>query len=83
MGGKGVPGTPFPIEEIKQVIAEIYEENSCLSLRDLAVDGHDLMNLGLSGKDIGSSLNMLLSKVLDEELPNEKSALLAEVRRML
>lgn len=83
LGGKGVPGTPFPVEEIQRVIGEIYEENSCLSLRDLAVDGHDLVDLGLSGKDIGSSLNMLLSKVLDEELPNEKSALLAEVRRIL
>lgn len=83
LGGKGVSGTPFPMEEIQQVIAEIYEENSCLSLRDLAVDGHDLVDLGLSGKEIGDSLNMLLSKVLEEELPNEKSALLAEVRRIL
>lgn len=81
--GKGVSGTPFPFDEMQHIIQKLLEENSCLTLRDLAVNGNDLVNLGLSGKTIGDCLNALLTKVLDEELPNEKSALLAEVRRML
>ena len=58
-------------------------EKSCLKLRDLEVNGHDLMALGLSGSAIGDCLNSLLAQVLDEKIPNEKAALLAAVRRML
>ncbi len=71
---------PF-FDETDTLLEELIAQNCCLTLRDLAVNGHDLMALGISGKDIGNSLNMLLAKVLDEELPNEKSALLAEARR--
>ena len=81
-GSKGVPGKTFPFDEIQAVMDEIIAENSCLTLKDLAVNGHDLMALGLSGQAVGQCLNRLLSQVLDEELPNEKSALIAEIRRM-
>jgi tRNA nucleotidyltransferase (CCA-adding enzyme) len=83
LSSKGVPSEPFPYQEIVALIREVIAENSCLTLRGLAVDGNDLISLGLSGKEIGDCLRTLLDKVLDEELPNEKSALLAEVRRTL
>ena len=83
LSSKGVPSEPFPYQEIVALIREVIAENSCLTLRGLAVDGNDLIALGLSGKEIGDCLRTLLDKVLDEELPNEKSALLAEVRRTL
>ena len=67
-------------DEIRRLAEEIAEENTCLSLKDLAVNGHDLMALGLKGKAIGETLNRLLSLVLEEEVPNEKDALLAAVR---
>ncbi|MBE6942149.1 MAG: CCA tRNA nucleotidyltransferase [Ruminococcaceae bacterium] len=82
LGSKGVPGKTLPFEEIRAVMDEIAAENSCLTVKDLAVNGHDLMDLGLSGQAVGNCLNTLLSRVLDEELPNEKSALIAEIRRM-
>ena len=82
LGSKGVPGKGLPFEEIRAVMDEIAAENSCLTVKDLAVNGHDLMALGLSGQAVGQCLNMLLSKVLDEELPNEQSALFAEIRRV-
>ncbi len=81
LSGKGVSNETFAFDEIQAVVAELIAENSCLTLRDLAVNGHDLIALGLSGSAIGDCLNNLLIKVLDEELPNEKSALLAEIRR--
>ena len=61
---------------IHALLAEIDAENACLTLKDLAVNGHDLMQLGYRGKDIGQALNRLLEQVVDEELPNEKQALL-------
>jgi tRNA nucleotidyltransferase (CCA-adding enzyme) len=67
--------TPFAV--IYELLEEIEAENACLSLKDLAVTGHDVMALGYTGKAIGQALNALLEQVLDEKLPNEKEALLA------
>ncbi len=64
-------------DQIEAFIREIEEENTCLTLKDLAVNGHDLMALGYQGRDIGEKLNWLLNRVLNEELPNEKTALIA------
>ena len=63
------------------LLSEIEGENACLSLKDLAVKGDDLMALGFSGKEIGAHLNMLLEQVMEEKLPNEKDMLLAFLQR--
>ena len=83
LSSKGVAGEPFPFEDIQNILQQLLTENSCLTLRDLDIDGHDLLALGISGKAIGKCLNQLLDRVLNEEIPNEKSALLAEVRRII
>lgn len=78
MGSKGT-GVRDDMEQfsaLRAIIAEIQAENACLSLKDLAVKGNDLMALGFSGRDIGQRLNRLLELVLDEQLPNEKETLL-------
>ena len=62
-------------------MAEIRQENSCLSLKDLAVKGNDLMARGFTGKAIGQALHGLLEQVVDEQLPNEKEALLSWLRK--
>jgi tRNA nucleotidyltransferase (CCA-adding enzyme) len=81
-GGKG---TENPAENpyfsgIHAIIRQIKEDNTCLTLKDLAVNGHDLMALGCKGKAIGENLNRLLGLVLDEKTPNEKAALLAALQ---
>ena len=68
----------FP--EIRNILAEIKAENSCLTVRDLAVNGHDLMALGYTGPAVGRQLNRLLELVMDEQLPNEHQALLNAVK---
>ena len=62
--------------QVRQILEELQQEDACLSLRDLAVKGNDLMALGLQGKEIGETLNALLEQVVSETLPNEKEALL-------
>ena len=83
MGGKGTGVTEerdvFP--EIRAILAEIRAENACLTVKDLAVNGNDLLALGYQGKSIGEALNALLEGVLDETLPNERQALLDRARR--
>ena len=83
MGSKGT-GKPEEMEQfpkIRKLLKEIKAENACLSLKDLAVNGHDLMALGFTGKAIGETLNALLEQVLDEKLPNEKQALLGCIKK--
>ena len=69
--------------QVLSLLAQIQEESTCLTLKDLAVDGNDLMALGFQGKAIGVCLNALLEQVLDETLPNEKSLLLKAAEAFL
>lgn len=82
MGSKGTgkPGEGRFFEEISTLLDQIGEENACLTLKDLAVDGHDLIALGIAGRDIGLWLHRLLELVLEDRLPNEKNTLLDHVR---
>ena len=67
---------------LRCLVAEVQAEASCLSLRDLAVNGNDLIALGYEGKAIGECLARLLDAVLDERLPNDRDVLLAEAKTM-
>ena len=81
--GTGVPEKTEQFSQIRALLDEIRSENTCLSLKDLAVNGHDLMALGLSGPKIGQTMNRLLDLVLDEITENTKEALLEAAREML
>jgi len=67
--------------EVRKQLTALREEDSCLSVKDLAVDGNDLKALGLAGREIGETLRDLLDRVLEERLPNEREALLAWVKK--
>lgn len=68
--------------EIRKQLITLREEEGCMSLKKLAVDGNDLKALGLSGREIGDTLRDLLDQVLEERLPNERDALLDWVRKV-
>ena len=71
--------TQFPI--LRKLIEEILEEDACLSVKDLAIDGRDLQAVGIpAGPEMGKILLWLLGQVQDEELPNEKDSLLNAVK---
>lgn len=65
------------INNIERLLEEVLEENQCFTLKDLAVNGKDLMQIGFkSGKELGKTLNMLLDGVINEEFENDKAILL-------
>jgi tRNA nucleotidyltransferase (CCA-adding enzyme) len=82
MGSKGEadPADDAYFQQIRDVLVELEQEDACLTLKDLAVKGNDLMALGITGRAIGQTLNCLLEKVLEEELPNDKNTLLQFVK---
>lgn len=66
-------------DRIEQALDALLATKPCVTLKQLAVTGGDLMAAGIpKGKAVGLCLNALLDAVLDERLPNEKSVLLAE-----
>ena len=68
------------IDKAEAILDQLLAEDTCVSLRQLAVNGRDLLALGLSGPAVGRILRTLLDAVLDETLPNQRAALLAAAR---
>ena len=69
------------LEELREVCIvrdEILNEESCFTLRDLAINGSDLIELGVpEGKDVGRLLNKALNAVIEEKVQNEHGAIIA------
>ena len=64
------------IDSGKKKLIEIAMTQAPLSLKDLAVNGYDMMELGLSGKQIGDALNCCLDYILEHPECNTKEALI-------
>ncbi len=60
-------------------LLDFLKKSPCLSIRDLAVDGKELMALGLQGSAIGNAQKYLLEQVA-EGLPNEKEILINAIK---
>ena len=72
------------VEYIEKILEEVLQENECFSLKDLAVNGNDLIDIGyMSGKELGNTLNKLLQLVIDGDCNNEKERLLQEAKKLL
>ena len=63
------------------VLDEIIAEGEPFTVKDLAVNGNDMLSLGFQGKQIGNALNTLLDKVINDELENKKDDLISYVKR--
>ena len=75
--GTGTAAEEAVYDEIENLLNEIMAEADCLNLRSLAVDGHDLMDLGFApGPQMGKCLDALLEQVQEDRIPNEKDSLL-------
>ena len=71
------------IEKAEAILEALLAEDACFSLKQMEVNGHDLMTLGLTGPAIGKTLNLLLEKIVNGELPNEKEVLMKQARKFM
>ena len=68
-------------DKLEEIARQVIEENQCFSLKDLAVNGRDMMSLGLKGKSIGKALDELLKAVIEEKCDNDKESLIEYYHR--
>ena len=67
--------------QILQMAQEILHREECFSLSSLAVNGDDLIKMGIpAGKEIGKALQFLLQAVIDEKCKNSRELLLEYCR---
>lgn len=71
-------------DRLEKLYWEIREKKECLSLKDLAVNGRDLIERGLKpGRELGEILQRMLQDVLGDPAHNEKEYLLNNLDRYL
>lgn len=70
--------------DIFALIEEIKADQDCFQLRDLAINGRDVLALGVSeGRQIGECLKYLLAEVIDGTIPNDGETLLEVAKEFL
>ncbi len=72
------------LEKWNQLYNEIKQKQQCVTLKDLAVSGADLIAAGMKpGKALGDMLQRLLMLVLEDPSLNTKEKLLAEAEKLM
>jgi tRNA nucleotidyltransferase (CCA-adding enzyme) len=83
ISGQAIKGRTERLKVINHLFAvrcDILKQQACFSLKDLAVNGNDLIAAGMKpGKEIGAILNQMLELVLNDECANDKDALFKAV----
>ena len=65
------------LDEVKRLYAQIIDRGDCLNLKHLAVNGSDLVRMGVRpGREVGDILARMLNDVLDVPSHNDKDYLL-------
>ncbi len=72
------------VDDYEALYTQILEKNQCLCIRDLAVNGADLLAAGVpQGRQIGEYLEQLLQLVLEQPELNTRDYLLELVRKQI
>ena len=66
---------------VRSIAEDVISSEQCFKLKDLKVNGNDLMAIGIpQGRELGNALNWLLDMVINGEAQNDKDELLSLVR---
>lgn len=72
------------IDFLRDIYEEIIEEDQCFSLKDLALNGNDVISIGVNrGRQVGEVLNILLDEVMDNPKLNNKEDLTRMVNEFI
>ncbi len=68
------------IRKVNEVYLEILGRGECLSLKQLKINGNDLVKEGIRGKEVGDILESALAMVLKDQSMNDRELLLQYAR---
>ena len=68
------------LDQIVTIKNKIIEEKNCFSLKQLAINGKDLIALGMNGRAVGQTLNKILNLVLNGEIENDKTKIIEYIK---
>jgi tRNA nucleotidyltransferase (CCA-adding enzyme) len=72
------------IDAYRQLYSEVLQEKQCVQKKDLAINGRDLLAMGMKpGKELGDVLDALFEKVLDEPELNTRESLLEQANKLI
>lgn len=72
------------LDEVRPIFEKVLEEDQAFMVKDLAINGNDLIALGfIHGKIVGETLDKLIDLVIDQKVPNDREALLAKAAEWL
>lgn len=77
-----LPSQKKHLAALRRLSTEILERGDCFTIKDLDITGHDLMEYGLKGPEIGKTLDSLLHMVIENPALNEKGALIALIENL-
>jgi tRNA nucleotidyltransferase/poly(A) polymerase len=69
-------------DEFTKMVNYMKQNNIPFSLKDVPVNGNDLMKFGFQGKAIGDAFVNILNKIYAEELPNNREDILSYVQTL-
>lgn len=69
------------IDEFEQIVQDVIDNGDCFKLSDLAVDGNDIIALGVEeGPEIGKILKYILDGVIQGRISNNMESIIKEVK---
>ena len=73
---------PFVLKEFEEFerhensLRKFIENNDCMHLSQLEINGRDLINIGFKGKAVGDMLNEILDMIIQGKLENKHDLLI-------
>ncbi len=80
--GAGMNPQDYVPSNLQIVYEQMKKENAPINIKQLAINGSDLQNLGVEGKQIGEILENVFVRVVKEKLPNQKDFLLQWITKL-
>ena len=66
---------------IKELYNEIIKNDECYSLKQLAINGNHLQEVGFLGESIGEALQFLLTAVIEGKVKNSEQHLISYLKK--
>lgn len=80
--GIGNPGKLNHLNTLRRLAKSIIDNGDCFTIKDLDITGNDLIEYGLSGQEIGTTLKALLEVVIENPKLNDKATLIALIEHL-